>query len=53
MTSAELKSAIFNNNRKIKRKKRQDFNTNFGSFPLSKEMIDKIDQIKEDLQENK
>ena len=49
MTSTELKSEIFNNKRKINRKKKQDFNRNFNSFPLSKEMMEKIDQIKEDL----
>lgn len=49
MTSTELKAEIFNNKRKINRKKKQDFNRNFNSFPLSKEMMEKIDQIKEDL----
>lgn len=49
MTSTELKAEIFNNRRKINRRKKQDFNRNFDSFPLSKEMIEKIDQIKEDL----
>ena len=49
MTSTELKAEIFNNRRKINRRKKQDFNRNFDSFPLSKEMIEKIDQIKNSL----
>ena len=49
MTSTELKSEIYNNRRKINRRKKQDFNRNFDSFPLSKEMIEKIDQIKNNL----
>lgn len=49
MTSTELKAEIFNNKRKINRRKKQDFNRNFDSFPLSKEMMEKIDQIKKDL----
>lgn len=49
ITSRELKAEIFNNRRKINRSKKQDFNRNFDSFPLSKEMIEKIDQIKKDL----
>ena len=50
MTSTELKAEIFNNRRKINRRKKQDFNRNFDSFPLSKEMIEKIDQIKNSLE---
>ncbi|WP_295883100.1 NYN domain-containing protein [uncultured Anaerococcus sp.] len=49
MTSTELKSEIYNNRRRINRRKKQDFNRNFDSFPLSKEMIEKIDQIKNNL----
>lgn len=52
MTSTELKAEIFNNRRKINRRKKQDFNRNFDSFPLSKEMIEKIDQIKNNLEKN-
>ena len=52
MTSTELKAEIFNNRRKINRRKKQDFNRNFDSFPLSKEMIEKIDQIKINLEKN-
>ena len=52
MTSTELKAEIFNNRRKINRRKKQDFNRNFDSFPLSKEMIEKIDQIKNSLEKN-
>ena len=52
MTSTELKAEIFNNRRKISRRKKQDFNRNFDSFPLSKEMIEKIDQIKNSLEKN-
>lgn len=50
MTSTELKANIYNNRLKIKRKKRTDFNTNFKNFPLSKEMIEKIEKMKEDLE---
>lgn len=49
MTSKELKAAIYNNNSKIKRKKRADFNRNFKSFPLSEELIEKIEDMKKDL----
>ncbi|WP_262121328.1 NYN domain-containing protein [Anaerococcus sp. Marseille-Q5996] len=52
MTSSELKAEIYNNRRKINRRKKQDFNRNFDSFPLSKEMIEKIDQIKNNLEKN-
>lgn len=50
MTSTELKTDILNNQSKIKRKKKVDFNRNFKSFPLSNEMIEKIDQMKKDLE---
>lgn len=50
MTSKELKAAIYNNNSKIKRKKRADFNRNFKSFPLSEELIEKIEDMKKDLE---
>ena len=50
MTSTELRSDINNNNSKIKRKKKVDFNRNIKSFPLSEEIIEKIDQIKKDLE---
>ena len=49
MTSTELRAELFNNRRKISRNKKRDFNRNFNSFPLSKEMIEKIDQIRKDL----
>ena len=49
MTSTELRAELFNNRRKIRRNKKRDFNRNFNSFPLSKEMIEKIDQIRKDL----
>ena len=52
MTSTELKADIFNNNSKIKRKRKADFNRNFKSFPLSNELIEKIDQMKKDLESN-
>ena len=52
MTSSELKAVIFNNRRKLHRKRKKDFSRNFDSFPLSKEMMEKIDQIKEDLDKN-
>lgn len=50
MTSTELKADIFNNQSKIKRKRKADFNRNFKSFPLSNELIEKIDQMKKDLE---
>lgn len=50
MTSKELKAAIYNNNSKIKRKKHADFNRNFKSFPLSEELIEKIEDMKKDLE---
>lgn len=50
MTSSELRADIYNNNSKIKRKNKKDFNRNFKSFPLSNEMIEKIEQIKKDLE---
>ena len=49
ITSAELAAQIYNTNNKINRVKRADFNRNFKSFPLSEEMIKKIESIKEDL----
>lgn len=49
MTSTELRAELFNNRRKISRNKKRDFNRNFNSFPLSKEMIEKIDRIRKDL----
>lgn len=49
MTSAELAAQIYNTNKKINRVKRADFNRNFKSFPLSDEIIEKIESIKEDL----
>ena len=49
VTANELRADIYNNQRKINRTRKKDFNRNFKSFPLSKEMIDKIDQIKDDL----
>lgn len=52
MTSTELKADIFNNHSKIKRKRKADFNRNFKSFPLSNELIEKIDQMKKDLESN-
>ena len=52
MTSTELKADIFNNQSKIKRKRKADFNRNFKSFPLSNELIEKIDQMKKDLESN-
>lgn len=52
VTAAELAADIYNNNRKIKRKKNRDFNRNFKSFPLSAEMIEKIDKLKDDLNED-
>lgn len=52
ITSNELRADIYNNQKKINRKRKKDFNRNFKSFPLSKEMIDKIDQIKDDLEKN-
>lgn len=51
VTAAELAADISNTNRRIKRKRKQDFNRNFQFFPLSNEMIDKIDKIKDDLTE--
>lgn len=52
ITSNELRADIYNNQKKINRKRKKDFNRNFQSFPLSKEMIEKIDQIKDDLDKN-
>lgn len=49
VTAAELAADISNTNRRIKRNKKADFSNNFKLFPLSNEMIDKIDQIKDDL----
>lgn len=49
ITSAELAADIYNANKKISRAKRADFNRNFKSFPLSEEMIEKIEMLREDL----
>lgn len=51
VTSTELKADIFNANRKIKRAKRADFNRNFTSFPLSDELIEKIQMLEEGLED--
>lgn len=49
MTSTELKADIYNNNKKINRKRKQDFNRNIKSFPISDEMMEILDDFRDEL----
>lgn len=52
VTALELRQDLVTMRGKIKRKRKEDFNQNFKTFPISDKLSDVIDKIKEDL-ENK
>lgn len=52
VTALELRQDLDTMRGQIKRKRKEDFNQNFKTFPISDKLSDVIDKIKEDL-ENK
>ena len=46
----ELKTDLKTMRAKIKRKRKEDFNQNFKTFPIADKVSDIIDKIKEDLE---
>lgn len=51
VTALELKGDLDILKGKIKRAKKKDFSQNYGSFPMAKELLDKLDQLKIKLEE--
>lgn len=49
ITALELYNDLSNKRLKIKRSNKKTFNNNFDKFPLSEEILEKIEQIREDL----
>lgn len=49
ITALELYNDLSNKRLKIKRSNRKDFNNNFDKFPLSDDLLEKIDQIRDNL----
>lgn len=52
VTAYELKADLNTLRNKIKRKRKENFNQNFKTFPISDELSDMIDKIREDLENN-
>ena len=50
VTALELRSDLNTMRSKIKRQRKEDFNQNFKTFPISEKVSDVIDKIKEDLE---
>ena len=50
VTALELRSDLNTMRSKIKRQRKEDFNQNFKTFPISEKVSDIIDKIKEDLE---
>lgn len=50
VTAMELKTDLNTMRAKIKRKRKEDFNQNFKTFPIADKVSDIIDKIKEDLE---
>ena len=50
VTALELRSDLNTMRSKIKRHRKEDFNQNFKTFPISEKVSDIIDKIKEDLE---
>ncbi|MFR2716840.1 MAG: NYN domain-containing protein [Anaerococcus obesiensis] len=50
MTALELRNDLLNKRVKIKRNQKKDFSNNFKQFPLSDQIIKKLDDIKKDLE---
>lgn len=50
ITALELRNDLLNKRVKIKRNQKKDFSNNFKQFPLSEDVIKKLDDIKKDLE---